>query len=198
MGKSTILSLYQVPQTVLTLKDITLILPNVPYDNLKRRIAYAVQSGHLRKIRRGVYVKEGYDVWELANKLYAPSYISLETVLTRAGVVFQYYESIFAISYLSRTVKLDGHTVVYRRINENILLNKQGIEGQGEVAVASAERAFLDAVSLYKDYHFDNLHSLNWDKIMELKDIYESRALVKRVKEYYQDYKEDHAQPNEA
>ena len=33
----------------------------------------------------------------------------------------------------------------------------------------------------------------NWDKIMELKNLYKIRAFSKRVEEYYRDYKEDHA-----
>lgn len=192
MKRTTMLSLYQTPQTVLTLKDISFMLPEIPYDNLKRRLSHFVKSGQLKKLRRGVYAKEPYEVLELANKLYAPSYISLETVLQRAGVTFQYYESIFAISYLSRTLEVNGHTFVYRKIKNDILLNKQGIEEQGSVVIASPERAFLDAVFLYKNYHFDNLGSLNWDKIMELKNLYGSRALNKRVEEYYQIYKEDH------
>lgn len=193
MRKTTILSLYQTPQTVLTLKDISFMFPDVPYGNLKRRLSYFTKLGHLKKLRRGVYAKQPYNVLELANKLYAPSYISLETVLQRAGVVFQYYESIFAVSYLSRTIEVDGHTIVYRKMKKDILLNKQGIEEQGNVVVASPERAFLDAVFFYKNYHFDNLNALNWDKITELKDIYRSRVFARRVEEYYQIYKEDHA-----
>jgi len=193
MKRTTILSLYQTSRTVLTLKDISLMLPEVPYDNLKRRLSYFAKSGHLKKLRRGIYVKQPYDVLELANKIYAPSYVSLETVLQRAGVIFQYYESIFAISYLSRTLDIGGHTIVYRKMKKDILQNKQGIEEQGNIIIASPERAFLDAVFLYKNYHFDNLGSLNWDKIMELKDLYGSRVLTKRVGEYYQMYKEDHA-----
>lgn len=190
MQKSMILALYQKPQTVFTLKDIALMWPKVPYDNLKRRLSYLVSSGKLKKLRRGVYAKETYDVLELANKVYVPSYVSLETVLQKAGVVFQYYESIFAISYLSRIVEVDGHRIVYRQIKKEILWNKQGIEEQGVVVIASPERAWLDAVFLYKNYHFDNLSALNWDKIMELKDIYGSLALNKRVEEYYVESKQ--------
>ncbi|HCC84373.1 MAG TPA: hypothetical protein DEP87_01715 [Candidatus Pacebacteria bacterium] len=60
--------------------------------------------------------------------------------------------------------------------------------------VASPERAFLDVVYVYKNYHFDNLSILNWDIIMELKVIYESETLNKRVREYFQIYKEDYVE----
>ncbi|OIN95115.1 hypothetical protein AUJ38_00880 [bacterium CG1_02_42_9] len=188
MKNNLILSLYKKPQTVFTLQEIAMLFPDIPYDNLKKRMSYFAKSGSIRKLNRGVYAKDQFNAFELANKLYTPSYISLETVLQKAGVTFQYYESIFAVSYLSRTVKVGDYTVVYRRMKKDILLNKLGIEEQENVVIASPERAFLDAVYLYKDYHFDNLSSLNWDKVTELKNLYASHVLLKRVEEYYQVY----------
>ncbi len=193
MGKSTILALYQAPQTVFSLKEISLLFPQIPYANLKRRLAYYAKTGNLLKLRRGIYAKEKYDELELANKLFVPSYVSLETVLRRAGIIFQYYESIFAVSYLSRTVTAGGYRIVYRKIKKEILLNKQGIEVQRNVTIATPERAFLDGVFLWKNYYFDNLRPLDWNKIMMLKNIYTSRVFNKRVEEYYKIYKEDHA-----
>lgn len=193
MKNNIILSIYKKPQTVFTLQEIALLFPEIPYDNLKKRMSYFAKSGSVRKLSRGVYAKDQFNAFELANKLYTPSYISLETVLQKAGVTFQYYESIFAVSYISRTVKAGGYTVVYRRMKKDALLNKQGVEEQGNVVIASPERAFLDAVYLYKDYHFDNLSPLKWDKIAELKNLYGNRTFLKRVEEYYQIYKENNA-----
>lgn len=193
MFKTTILALYQAPQTVFTTREISLLFPDVPYANLRRRLTHLVKSEQLLKLRRGIYAKEKYDELELANKIYAPSYISLETVLRRAGIIFQYYEHIYALSYLSRTVEAGGQTFVYRKIKNEILLNKQGIEENGNINIASPERAFLDGVFLWKNYYFDNLRPLNWDKVMELRKIYNSRIFDQRVEEYYQIYKEDHA-----
>jgi len=193
MKNNLILSLYKKPQTVFTLQEIALLFPEIPYSNLKKRMSYFAKSGSIKKLSRGVYAKDQFNVLELANKLYTPSYISLETVLQKAGVTFQYYESVFAVSYLSRTVEVGEYTIEYRRLKKDILLNKQGIEEQENVVIASPERAFLDAVYLYKDYHFDNLSSLDWEKITELKNLYGSRRFLKRVEEYYQVYKEEHA-----
>src|SRR3989338_997270 len=162
MKNNIILSLYKKPQTVFTLQEIALLFPEIPYGNLKKRMSYFAKSGDIKKLSRGIYAKDQFDVLELANKIYTPSYISLETVLQKAGVTFQYYESIFAVSYVSRTVEIGGRTIVYRRMKKNVFLNKQGIEEQGNVVIASPERAFLDAIFLYKDYHFDNLGPLNW------------------------------------
>jgi len=46
------------------------------------------------------------------------------------------------------------------------------------------ERAFLDTLYLYKNYHFDNLSPINWKKVFEILPIYRNKALEKRVKNY--------------
>lgn len=193
MKNNLILSLYKKPQTVFTLQEIALLFPDVAYDNLKKRMSYFTKSGSIKKLSRGIYAKDRFNALELANKLYTPSYVSLETVLRKTGVTFQYYESIFAVSYLSRTVKAGEYTIEYRRMKKDILLNKQGIEERESVVIASPERAFLDAIYLYKDYHFDNLSVLDWDRITQLKGLYKTHEFLKRVDEYYQVYKQEHA-----
>lgn len=193
MRNRVLLTLFERSQTVFTLGEVALLFPDISYNNLKQQLAYYVKVGAIKKLRRGVYAKKKYDVLELANKLYAPSYISLETVLARGGMIFQYYDSICAVSYLSRIVVVNGQTIVYRKIKNEILMNKAGIGEEGCVTLATLERAFLDAVFLFRDYHFDNLRPLDWDKIGELKNIYQSKILNKRVEEYYQIYKEEHA-----
>lgn len=191
MRDNIILSLYKKPQTVFTLQEIALLFPKIPYENLKKRMSYLSTTQAIKKLTRGVYAKDQFNVLELANKLYTPSYVSLETVLQKAGVTFQYYESIFAVSYLSRTMEVGGQTIQYRRMNKEILLNKRGIEEHEHVVIASPERAFLDAVYLYKQYHFDNLSALHWDHITELQDLYGSRTLLTRVSEFYRVYQEE-------
>src|SRR3989344_8433248 len=179
MKDPVIISLYKKPQTVFTLQEIAMLFPQISYINLKKRMSYYATAGKIKKIIRGIYAKDTFDVLELSNKLYSPSYVSLETVLQKAGVIFQYYERIFAVTYVSRTVVIGNDTIEYHRIRKEILLNKQGIEKQGNSNVASPERAFLDAVYLYKDYHFDNLGAINWDNVMTLTKLYHNRAFSK-------------------
>ncbi len=186
-------ALYKRTETVFTLKDISLMFPDISYVNLKKRMAYFAGKGGIKKIRRGIYVKDNYDILELANKLYSPSYISLETVLAKEGVVFQYYREIFLVSYLSRSLTVAGNDLGYRKIKDEILFNHKGIERINQTEVATKERAFLDVVFLYKDYYFDNLRPLDWEKIEELKVIYNSKIFNKRISDYYRIYKTDNA-----
>lgn len=190
MNNDIILRLYSSPQTVFTLDEISLIFPQIPYENLRSSIRYFTNAGKLKRVRQGVYAKMNYNPFELANKLYKPSYISFETVLAK-GVVFQYYETIFLASYLTREVKVDGINIQYRQIKGDVLTNLEGIEQKDSYFIATIERAFLDAVYVYKNYHFDNLGGVDWEKVEQLKKIYHNKAFEKRVEEYYKDYKED-------
>ncbi len=192
MKTDLILTLYSKPQTVFTLDEISLLFPEVSYQNLRSRIRYFVNVGKLQRLQQGIYAKKQYNHLELANKLYRPSYISLETVLARGGVVFQYSETIFVASYLTRLVRLAGVSIQYRQIKGEVLTNLQGIEEAGGYFTASLERAFLDAIFIYKNYHFDNLSTINWEKVKELKKIYSNQAFAKRLDEYYRYYQEEY------
>jgi len=121
---------------------------------------------------------------ELAGKIYRPSYVSLETVLAKDGVVFQKYETIQMASYLSREVTVLGNNYRYFRLKDEVLLNRAGVEKIGGVWMASRERAFLDTLYLRKNYHFDNLGPLDRKKVREMAKIYKSKALLRRVEDY--------------
>jgi hypothetical protein len=192
MDTDLILTLYKRPETVFTIHEIAQLFPQSSYKQLRDRLYYFTKAGKLKRPHQGMYTKEPYNPLELANKLYTPSYISLETVLVRGGVVFQYYTTVFAVSHVTRTVEIDNARFQYRHIKGNILTNPQGIESKDGYSIASLERAFLDAVYIYKNYYFDNLGGIDWKKIQKLKILYGSRTFEKRVEEYYHIYKEDH------
>jgi hypothetical protein len=194
MKNDIILTLYSLPQTVFTLKELSLLFPEISYPNLKNRIHYFVQVGKLQAVRKGIFAKAGFNLLELANKLYTPSYISLETVLQKEGLIFQISDTVSAVSYLTREVTVENHLISYHRVGDSILTEKLGVDRKNTYAIASKERAFLDAIYLYKDYYFDNLLPLDWNKVADLKSLYHSQALEKRVDKYYKDFKVSYAQ----
>jgi len=185
MNNNIVLELYKKSQTVFTFKEVSLLFLHLPSNSLRDKLAYAVKTKKLVKLRKGIYAKEGYQPLELANRIFAPSYISLETVLTKEGIIFQEYRNIFVLTYLTRKLNINNYFFYFRKIKDLILLNQTGIENKNHYYIANKERAFLDAVFLYKDYHFDNLKPLDWDKVNQYKNIYQSKILEKRVAEYY-------------
>ncbi len=186
MGKSDILTLLRSKNTVFTFKDLSLVWNETDANLIKKRVYRYVKKGKLYPIRRGIYAKdENYDKNELATRIYTPAYISLESVLAKEGIVFQSYNQIFVVSYLTRKIACDGQIYVFRRIKDTILTNSLGIEKKDNYHIASKERAFLDTIYLNKNYHFDNLSSLNWNECLDMLPIYDNKAMTIRLNSYY-------------
>ena len=186
MRKFDILDIYRLKNTVFSAKDLALIWKETDLDAIKSGINYYVKTDKLYPIRRGIYAKDkNYNKFELATKIYTPSYISFETVLAKAGVVFQFYSQIFVVSYLTREIIADNQTYSYKKIKDTVLTNHIGIENKENYAIAIPERAFLDIMYLYKNYHFDNLAPLRREKVLEILPIYKNKSLEKKVKKLY-------------
>ena len=185
--------LYKSKKTVFSFKELCLLWGNAAdTTTIKSRVNYYVKHGDLYHIRRGYYAKDkNYDHLELATKIFTPSYISFETVLAQAGIIFQYYKQIFVASYKSKSIICDGQTYTFRSIKSVILTNTQGVEINDNYSIASPERAFLDVIYLHKNYHFDNLSPLNWDKVYEILPIYKNNRMKKMVEMYHNAYKAD-------
>lgn len=186
-----IAKLFQSAKTVLTVKDISLIWQENNLNNLKAKISYYVKRGALIRLSRGFFAKDkNYNPKELAISIHTPSYISFETVLRETGVIFQHYDTIFAASRLSRTIKCGKYIFTYRKLKNEILYNPAGIINQGGYSIATKERAFLDMIYLFPNYYFDNLKNIDWDKCFELMDLYRNQQLIKRLKKYQKNHAE--------
>lgn len=182
-----LLKLYQSSKTVLTTKEIALLWGERNKNNLKSKIFYYVKRGGLKRLRRGIFAKdEKYNFKELATSIYAPAYISFETVLREEGVIFQHHNAVFVASYLSKEIQCGKNKIVFRKLKDAVLMNQNGVVNKNNFCQASKERAFLDMIYLFKNYYFDNLGGLDWKKCFELSKIYHNKELIKRLQKYYQ------------
>jgi len=185
MKKDYLLDLMRSKNTVFTTKDIALIWNEPRADFVRKKLYRYGKSGKLYSMRKGMYAKdEKYDKYELAAKIFTPAYISFETVLAKSGVIFQFYNQIFIASYLTRELIIGGQTYSFKKIKNSILTNQAGIETNGNYFIASSERAFLDVVYLNKEYHFDSLLNIDWDKVMEILPIYNNKRMEEKIKKY--------------
>jgi len=177
------------PKTVFSTKDIALLWCEKGKASVRVRLSSYVKNGKLIRVHRGIYAKDkNYDHFELATRIYTPSYVSFETVLTRAGINFQYYGNIFVASYVTREIEADGQKISFLRMKDYVLSNTIGIEHTNDVYIATKERAFLDRIYISKDYHFDHLDVLDWDKVFEILPIYRNQRMNKKVQEYFKHY----------
>lgn len=180
--KDIILIIYQDARTVFRLHDIALLVGESNFSTLNKKLNYYVHKGKLQNPRKGIYTKPDYRPESLAGCIYTPAYISLEYVLQKAGIIFQYDNRITSVSYLSRAVKVGEKTYSFRRLKGELLVNTAGIIRHPDfINIASAERAFMDMLYLDKDFYFDNLNPLNRDEIAGLLPIYHSKSLIQRV-----------------
>jgi len=192
MKKTNLLDILRSKSSVFTFKEILLASIEANPALLRRRLNYYVKTGELYHIRRGLYAKDkDYDKLEVATKIFTPSYVSFETVLVQAGVVFQHYSTIFVSTYQTKEIVCDGQAYSFKKIKDAILTNNAGIEQGEHYSIASKERAFLDILYLNKGYHFDNLSPLDFNKMFALLPIYNNQRMVKKVKAYFKAFQTD-------
>ena len=177
-----VFTVYKDIRTVFRLNDVALLVGETNFQSLNKKLNYYVRTGKLQNPRKGIYTKPNYNPEELACIIYTPSYISLEYILQKAGIVFQYDSRITAASYLSRSIEVVDRTYLFRKIKGEILVNTAGIIRQDNyINIATAERAFLDLLYLNTDCYFDNLNPLCKQLVYKLLPIYQSKALSIRV-----------------
>jgi predicted transcriptional regulator of viral defense system len=182
-------TLLRSPKTVFTYADIAILWGEPGSEAARVRLNYYVKQGNLYRIRRGLYAKDkNYNKLELATRIFTPSYVSFETILSKEGIIFQFYSQIFVVSYLTREVTIDDQLYSFRKIRNSLLMNSIGVELNDESSLATKERAFLDILYLNTDYHFDNIDGVDWEKVSEILPIYGNKRMEKKVNQLHQQF----------
>ena len=170
------------PRTVFNVQSLRMLTECEDSQKLTKSLHYYVKEGKIHNPRRGIYTKATFDEKEMACSLFRPAYVSLEYVLQRSGIAFQYDDTVTSVSYLNRIVEIDDKAYQFRIINPELWIGMDGIEQQDNILIASPERAFLDMIYLSAgNCYFDNLHPLNKIKVKQLLPFYQSKVLTERV-----------------
>lgn len=174
------------PKTVFTLQSLMMLTGNFDRQSLVSSLYYYKKKGLVLSPRSGIYVKPDYNMEELACSIFSFSYISLQYVLARAGVVFQYSGKVTCVSTVSRNLVIDGTEYEYRRIAPEIWAGMDGIERKEGVLIATPERAFLDSLYLSPGIGFyDNIGVLDREKIFAYVEDYRNKSLIRKIKKLY-------------
>ena len=182
--KNVLEAILNSPRSVFNVQSLRMLTECEDSQKLTKSLHYYIKEGKIRNPRRGIYTKATYDEREMACAIFRPSYISLEYVLQRCGVVFQYDDTITCVSYLNRAVEVDGKTYQFRIIKPELWIGMDGIEQHDNMLTATPERAFLDMVYLSAgNCYFDNLHPLDRSSVKRLLPLYRSNILSERVSE---------------
>lgn len=164
---------------VFGLNDIRKIEPNFDL----RRLSEWQDKGYIKMIRRGYYIFSDLEPSEpilflIANKIYSPSYVSLE-------MAFAFYnlipESVYAITSVSseKTIKFKTEVgeFIYRRLKPELMFGYKLINCKNQnFKIAEIEKALLD-------YFYLNPHLKNENDFFELRfNVEEFRNIANREK----------------
>jgi predicted transcriptional regulator of viral defense system len=190
---------------IFALKDIRKIEANFDL----RRLNEWQNKGFLRIVRRGYYLFSDLEINEqvlflIANKIYSPSYISLE-------MAFSYYnlipEAVYGITSVTsnktNNFKTDFGEFIYRRIKPELMFGYKLIKyGNHNFRIAEIEKAILDYFYLNPHFKTENDFTemrfneeefkmlADRNKLNRYLDVFDNKSLEKRVKRFlnYIDY----------
>ena len=166
-------------KTVFNYDDIKNILWIENKNTIKKFFERAVKEGIFINIYKWLYAFEDFDLFELAIKIKKNSYISFETVLKKEQIIFQdYWNTVFLASDNSLKKKKNNVNFEYLKIKNSILLNPLWLINKGKYIIASKERAICDRIYLTKNYYFDDLQQVNFEKLEEISKIYNKRVIL--------------------
>jgi len=159
-------------KTVFTLKN----LQNLWGSNLYTTKIIAkrmVDKKLITRIERGYYaLDEKFTLYELANLIISPSYVSLNSSLFHHGISFQVSNIITSVSLLSYQRKVREMTFKYYAMKDSLFFNLEGINYKDNLAIARPERAILDCFYFNVLPNIDNSDKLNINYLKKIASYY--------------------------
>ena len=175
--------------TVFTVSELKILFNIKDPTQLNHIMQRMKNQDIVKNLWYGIWALNDYDKLELWSKLRKNSYISLEYVLQKNGIIFQSYEKTITLVWSNTfTKEIDGLTFEYHKIKPSILTNPLWLVYTWKYYIATPERAICDMIYLYKNISFDNIKPLNAELLSELSTIYPKptsiliNKLIKNVK----------------
>ncbi|HOP05635.1 MAG TPA: hypothetical protein PLE67_14300 [Tenuifilaceae bacterium] len=180
---------------VISLSDIEKIYPN--FDN--RRLVEWQHKGYLTKIKNGYYILTNHEKSEnfmflVANKIYKPAYVSLESALGYYGLI---PEGVFAATSITTnntaTYNSKLGRFIYRHLKPQLFFGYKLIHHHGySISIADPEKALLDFLYLNKLNDNDSIRELrinylqmkqviDYSKLEKYLTLFKSKVLTTRV-----------------
>ena len=184
--------------TVFSLADIRMLDGSFH----RRRLNEWQDKGYIRKIIRGYYVFADTDtaepaLYEIANRIYAPSYVSFETALAYHGLIPEsVYGVVSASTRKTSRFKTFAGSFSYRTVARRAFFGYSAEEyGRGRFTMAEIEKALVDYLYLHPaagpegDFSDLRLNAGTWRQKVDGRKLAEHagrinrKSLSKRVKQ---------------
>jgi predicted transcriptional regulator of viral defense system len=151
---------------IFTAADIAKLIGSTNANTIYKTVERLTRNGILSKLNKGLYfaVATPPDLFEIANGLYVPSYVSLESALYRYGVISQAPYTITSVS-TNRSKKKTAlnNEFEYTHLNPKYFF---GYVRDRDILIASREKALLDLLYLVsKKSRSFNFEGIDWKAI---------------------------------
>jgi len=188
------------PFTVFSLVDIRQADPAFH----RRRLNEWQDKGYIKKVIKGYYISsdtilDEKVLFEIANRIYAPSYVSFEMALAYYGLI---PESVYGVTSASTRktsrFKTSIGTFIYRAVRPRLYFGFELVKNKEKLfKIASPEKALLDLfyikTGLSNVASFETLRVnrevffklISRDKIKHYLDAYGQRSLIRRVNDFW-------------
>lgn len=127
------------------------------------------RTGLLFRIYRGFYsLKPAAQLDPLLlgiKALHEFSYVSAETILEQAGVIFQARNKITLISSKSKKFSIGDYHYHSRKLADQYLFNQAGVKEANGVKMADINRAVADLLYFNSRAYFDNEKPISWRQV---------------------------------
>lgn len=155
--------LEQAKYYVFTFEDALAFFPDETKTNLKRMLFRWKSKGWLSALKKGVYeltYPRDFNIPDMyvANRLYEPSYVSLETALSAYSVIPEVSMAVTSISTkATRRLKNKHGLFVYHTVNPSAYTGYRIQKQNGiDIRIAEPEKALVDYL-YFKTYRGENL-----------------------------------------
>ena len=149
---------------VFSYADLFSIYPNETKDNVKKIVYRWKKTGLVAPLKKGLYeltYPEDLSIPDMyiASKLYSPSYVSLETALSRYSIIPEVSMAVTSITTKpTRKFKNKHGLFIYRTVKINCFIGYQTEKHAGfDIFIAEPEKALMDFI------YFKSLHDKNYD-----------------------------------
>lgn len=172
---------------LLTDREVRMLFPEATPAARHNQVTRAVKAGALIRLRRGVYClnsalqRRGVHVFAIANHLYEPSYVSLESALAHHGLIPEAVYGITSVTPRNHARFENTFGIFsYERLATRVFA--EGFERHEEdghfFLIATPVKALLDWVFVHQK-HFTKLHDLEEDLRLDLDTFAQKARLLK-------------------
>jgi len=161
--------------------------------NILVQVAFWLKKGYLKKIKKGLYILTSavnkIDPIVLADKIYKPSYLSLEYALNYHGIIPDIpgiYTSV--TTRKTETFQNEFGTYTYQKIKPELFTGYEIIQSENlSYAIANPEKALFDYLYLNKNKCVEDFEF--WRELRIDEDFQFRERYIKQYKKLFQDKK---------